>query len=93
MPEFLGGSRGIGLAVVKKLLECRIIVVMAVRNPEECQGIVEQTIERPLWKERVFYEKCDIGDMTSVREFARKIQSKFDSINLLINNGKTKFEV
>lgn len=61
---------------------------MGVRDPEKCQKIVEESIERPLWKERIYYEKCDVGDMASVRDFAKKVQGKFSSINILVNNGK-----
>lgn len=36
---------------------------------------------------KVFYEKCDTGDMEMVRIFAKNVQSKFTAIHLLINNG------
>lgn len=64
------------------------MVVMGVRNPENCREIVEKSIKRSLWKERVFYEQCDIGDMTSTKNFAKTVQQKFSSIHLLVNNGK-----
>jgi NAD(P)-dependent dehydrogenase (short-subunit alcohol dehydrogenase family) len=61
---------------------------MAVRNPKKCQEIVEESIERPLWKDRIFFEHCDVSDMSSVKDFAKKVQGKFQSINLLVNNGE-----
>lgn len=65
-------------------------VVMGVRNPEQCREIVEGTVEKSLWKDKVFYEKCDIGDMSSTKNFAKNVQQKFPSINLLINNGNSQ---
>jgi short-subunit dehydrogenase involved in D-alanine esterification of teichoic acids len=66
---------------------------MGVRKPDICREIVEKSVERSLWKDKVFYEKCDIGDMNSTKEFAKKVQQKFSSINIIINNGKFNLEV
>lgn len=83
-----GGNRGIGLDVLKKLLQCEMTVVCGVRNPDGCREIVEKSFDESLWNGKIFYEKCDTSDMGSVREFARKVQAKFTAVNLLINNGK-----
>lgn len=83
-----GGNRGIGLAVVEKLLRCEMTVIMGVRNPDKCKEIVEKLFHQPTLKGRVIFEKCDTGDMSSVREFAQKVRKEFKSIHVLINNGK-----
>jgi NAD(P)-dependent dehydrogenase (short-subunit alcohol dehydrogenase family) len=44
-----------------------------------------------LAKDKVIYEKCDTGDMQSVRDFAANVQKQFSEIHILINNGKTYF--
>ena len=36
---------------------------------------------------KVFYEKCDTGDMDSIRNFAAKVQKQFKEVHLLINNA------
>lgn len=59
-----------------------------VRNPEEAKKSVEKVINESLTKGRLFYERCDTGDMESVRSFAKKVQEKFAAIHVLINNGK-----
>lgn len=46
-------------------------------------------ISKSLTDGKLFYEKCDTGDMSSVREFAKKVQTKFSAIHVLINNGET----
>jgi NAD(P)-dependent dehydrogenase (short-subunit alcohol dehydrogenase family) len=82
-----GGNRGIGLYVVEKLLKCDMTVMLGVRNPEASKKSVEDALGKELTEGKVFYEKCDTGDMESVREFAKKVQQKLPAIHLLINNG------
>ena len=88
MAVLTGGGKGIGLAVLQKLLECEMTVVVGVRDPKLCKEIVGETFNNLNIKGRVFYEKCDVGDMASVREFASTIKKKFQAVNLLVNNGK-----
>lgn len=82
-----GGNRGIGLFVIQKLLNCDMIVMLGVRNPETSKKSVEEALGVELTRDRVFYEKCDTGDIESVREFAKKVQSRFPAVHVLINNG------
>jgi NAD(P)-dependent dehydrogenase (short-subunit alcohol dehydrogenase family) len=83
-----GGNRGIGLYVIDKLLKCEMTVLLGVRNPEASKKNVEKVLGAALTRDRVFYEKCDTGDMESVREFAKKVQGRYKAIHLLINNGE-----
>lgn len=83
-----GGNRGIGLYVIEKLLKCDMIVMLGVRNPDVSQKSVEETLGSELTKGKVFYEKCDTGDMETVKEFAKKVQQKFPAVHVLINNGE-----
>jgi NAD(P)-dependent dehydrogenase (short-subunit alcohol dehydrogenase family) len=85
-----GGNKGIGFSVLKKLLECEMTVVMGVRRPDECKQTVESELGHLEINGKVFYEKLDIGDMTSVQSFAERIREKFPAVNILINNGKDK---
>lgn len=52
---------------------------------------VETSIAESVRKDRVFYEKCDTGDMESVRDFAKKVQEKFPAVHVLVNNGNKNF--
>lgn len=88
MAVITGGNRGIGIKVVEKLLKCDMFVLMGVRNPEEARKSVEEELGLDLTRDKVFYEKCDTGDMASVREFAGKVRAKFNAIHVLINNGE-----
>lgn len=69
--------------IIKKFLQFK-----GVRDPVQAKRSVESFIDESLTEGKVFYEKCDTGDMKSVRVFAKNIQEKFKEIHLLINNGK-----
>jgi NAD(P)-dependent dehydrogenase (short-subunit alcohol dehydrogenase family) len=64
-----------------------LIHFSGVRNVEAARKSVESYIDSSLWMNKVIYEKCDVGDMTSVRQFAKCVQEQCRAINLLINNG------
>ncbi|XP_070490209.1 polyprenol dehydrogenase-like [Chironomus tepperi] len=82
-----GGNKGIGLGVLKKLLECEMTVVLAVRNPKEARESVEKNIDASLIQNRVSYEVCDMFDIETVKRFAEVVHQKHPRINLLINNA------
>ena len=60
------------------------------RNPEGARKTVESLFDKSLTSGKICYEKCDTGDMESVRGFAMKVQEKFSAIHVLINNGMTE---
>lgn len=51
--------------------------------------MVESVVDKSHTEGKIFYEKCDTGDMESVRDFAKNVQKKFAAIHILINNGET----
>lgn len=61
--------------------------VQGVRNPEDARKSIEREINSELTKGKLFIEKCDTGDMESVRAFAKKVQQSHPAIHVLINNG------
>uniref|UniRef100_A0A8D8APK7 Dehydrogenase/reductase SDR family member on chromosome X n=1 Tax=Culex pipiens TaxID=7175 RepID=A0A8D8APK7_CULPI len=83
-----GGNRGIGLRIVKKLVECDIEVILGVRNPVESKKAVEKYLEHgKVTGAKLHFEQLDIGSMKSVRAFAARVQAKFDKIHILFNNA------
>lgn len=65
---------------------------LAVRNIDVAKKSVDDYIKDPVMLQKIVYEKCDISEMTSVRNFAKNVQAKYPKINLLINNGKNRHE-
>jgi NAD(P)-dependent dehydrogenase (short-subunit alcohol dehydrogenase family) len=82
-----GGNRGIGLAVVEKLLKCDMTVMLGVRNPETSRKTIEHELGELAQNGKIFYEKCDTEDLESVKKFADKVKERFTKIHILINNA------
>lgn len=68
-------------------LDFFLLKFLGVRNPEGSKKSIDEYLGE-LAKDKVFYETCDTGDMQSVRDFARNVQSKFPEVHILINNGE-----
>lgn len=81
-----GGSRGIGLGIVKQLLKEDYYVVVASRGPLSETG--EKEFEEMLKTEPdLTYITCDIG-ITSDRESLLKlVEEKHGRVDLLVNNA------
>jgi NAD(P)-dependent dehydrogenase (short-subunit alcohol dehydrogenase family) len=58
------------------------------RNPEKAATTMQDVIKLSKSHGALHIEELDIGDMSSVRKFAAKVEIKFEKIHLLINNGK-----
>ena len=77
-----GGSRGIGRAIVEKLLEINYSVIVTARNEtDEIRALKDK------FTDKLFFIPCDISverDRKSLADFA---QSQFGKIDLLVNNA------
>ncbi|GAB0099637.1 dehydrogenase/reductase SDR family member on chromosome X [Sergentomyia squamirostris] len=82
-----GGNRGIGLEIVKKLLECNMTVVLGVRNVEGSRKAIGREIPEEKTAGKLFLEQLDTGSMKSVQKFATVIKKKYNKIHVLINNA------
>ena len=61
-------------------------VVMACRNKQKAQPILEEIMEQT-GNKNVFLMNLDLADLKSVRAFANEFKSKFDKLDILINNA------
>jgi len=92
-----GANSGIGYEAVKALSAMGAKVIMAVRSKEKGQAALNAILEDND-SAKVELMQLDLADLESVRAFANGIQSRFDRLDLLINNagvmippyGKTK---
>lgn len=92
-----GANSGIGYEAVKALSAKGAKVIMAVRSKEKGQAALNAILEDND-SAKVELMQLDLADLESVRAFANGIQSRFDRLDLLINNagvmippyGKTK---
>ncbi|XP_044003187.1 retinol dehydrogenase 11 [Aphidius gifuensis] len=86
-----GGSRGIGLAVVKMLLECNMTVIIGCRRIEAGEKAVKNIRELGVIKGKARIYKLDNSSLKSVREFVDKVKQEYEKINILINNAGVMF--
>ncbi|XP_050420618.1 retinol dehydrogenase 12-like [Adelges cooleyi] len=83
-----GGARGIGLEVVKKLLQCNLHVIVGCRDVSLGFNAIKQIA--PMNGSFVVY-KLDLKSFASVKNFAQQVLSKYDQIHLLVNNAGVMF--
>lgn len=86
-----GGSRGIGVAVVKMLLECNMTVIIGCRKIEAGENVVKKIREFGINKGEAKIYKLDNASLKSVREFVNNVKKEYQKINILINNAGVMF--
>ncbi|KAL0111887.1 hypothetical protein PUN28_013236 [Cardiocondyla obscurior] len=86
-----GGSRGIGMEVVKKLLQCDMEVIIACRTINTGENLILEMRKSGITSGRAKVYKLDNTSLKSVREFATKIKADYDKIHILINNAGIMF--
>lgn len=83
-----GGTSGIGLEIVKALLQGGHTVISTTRNSERSQQLRQELISLTNNKNLFFFE-ADFADFGSVRQFTDAVKTEFNSIDVLINNAGT----
>jgi len=81
-----GANSGIGLEAAKVLAKKGAQVVMAVRNVEKGYA-ARETILKMHKNAELEVMKLDLADLASVRAFAKDFSSRYDSLDLLLNNA------
>lgn len=80
-----GGSRGIGLAIAKKLAENGAnIAILFVGAPEEGDSAKAELEKLGVKAERYF---CDVSDFEESKKVVDEVISEFGGIDILINNA------
>lgn len=86
-----GGARGIGLHVVRMLLQCNMHVIIGCRSTEAGENAIAALRASGLSSGTVECFQLDTASLTSVRSFARKVVSAHPVINVLVNNAGIMF--
>jgi len=85
-----GSNSGIGKETALALAEKGATVVAVVRNQELGQQACE-TIVTETGNESVDMMLCDLSSMSTIRKFAEEFKSKYDRLDVLINNAGAVF--
>ncbi|WP_434401630.1 oxidoreductase [Planococcus sp. 11815] len=81
-----GANSGLGLETAKHFARLGERVILAVRDLEKGQA-AEQEIREESPEATIEVMQLDLSDLESVRTFAETFISRFDSLDLLINNA------
>jgi len=81
-----GGSSGIGLATVKRLLGAGAAVAFCGRDPRRLAQARAQLLAQ--WPDaRLLASQCDVLDPVQVSDFAQQVQTQLGAASVLINNA------
>jgi 3-oxoacyl-[acyl-carrier protein] reductase len=76
-----GGSKGLGLSIVKNLLAHNFIVATFSRGESPA---VNELMQR--FKENFYWEACDSSNFKDIKIFIKNVINKFGKVDCLINN-------
>ena len=77
-----GGTRGIGLGIVRAFLENGFSVVVSARKiSEEIESLKKE------YCGKVHFVSCDISSEADIEKLASEVKEKFGAIDLLVNNA------
>lgn len=84
-----GGSRGIGLQVVKELCCQNINTIFTSRNPHDGMTVFGTLKEH---KQYITYHPLEVSDNASVEDLFKFVSAKFPRLDILINNAGTNYD-
>jgi NAD(P)-dependent dehydrogenase (short-subunit alcohol dehydrogenase family) len=79
-----GGSRGIGLAIARRLAQQECNLIITGRDEKSLQQVSRELLRL---KVRVLTAPCDVRDPHSVDALFRSIRRQFPRIDILVNNA------
>jgi NAD(P)-dependent dehydrogenase (short-subunit alcohol dehydrogenase family) len=85
-----GATSGIGKAAATALAAMGMTLILVGRNERRASEVLYQ-IRNRIGNSNVEFLQADLSDQGAVRELARKIMSKYDRLDILINNAGARF--
>lgn len=79
-----GGSRGIGLAIAKKLAELGAEIVITARRQEELDKAAKEVRANGAKCEAI---RCDVSSLRDVEQLADKLKSRRRKLSIVVNNA------
>ncbi|KAJ0035690.1 hypothetical protein Pint_26169 [Pistacia integerrima] len=84
-----GANKGIGFAVVKRLAELGLTVILTARDVERGEKAVDLLRRQGLL--HVSFCQLDVSDSSSIRTFVLWFKNKFGVLDILVNNAAVSF--
>lgn len=79
-----GGSKGIGLAIVRSLLEKNYHVAFCYRNESDASKALDELSN---FRQKLLPVQADMANIEALKYFIDQVTQKFDRIDLLVNNA------
>jgi 3-oxoacyl-[acyl-carrier protein] reductase len=80
-----GGSRGIGLAIARRLAEAGYgVIAVARRESDELKAAIDEAAKGP---GSIAFKAYDLGDIDGLAGFAKSLRQEFGKIYGLVNNA------
>ncbi|KAG5683503.1 hypothetical protein PVAND_012778 [Polypedilum vanderplanki] len=79
-----GASAGIGASIIKDFALNGINVIALARRVEKIEELIAEFGES---NGKIFPYKCDVSDLSSIKEAFNWIEESFSTINILVNNA------
>jgi NAD(P)-dependent dehydrogenase (short-subunit alcohol dehydrogenase family) len=86
-----GGSEGIGKEAAFQLLRDEATVIFACRDEKKTLEIISK-IKNEDQRSRAIFIKLDLSDFESIKKFIEEFKSKFEQLDILINNAGAVFK-
>lgn len=81
-----GANSGIGLAASRELARKGAEVIMACRFQDKAEAAIQQIME-DIPRAKLEYIHLDLVDLASVKKFAADFKSRYDRLDVLLNNA------
>lgn len=81
-----GGSRGLGLAIARQLIDAGARVAICARDEAELERAQAELQQR---SQEVFALTCDVTEPSQVEQMIQQVKDDFGAIDILINNAGT----
>jgi retinol dehydrogenase 12 len=84
-----GSSAGIGKETARSLVKSGAKVIFATRDEQKTKNVISQILQSSpnVLPENAIFEKLNLSSLQSVLDFTKNIKSKYDKIDILINNA------
>lgn len=75
-----------GLETCKALAKAGANLIIVGRNPEKCQRTIND-LKQETGNQKINYLLADLSEMQSVRKLAKEFHTKYDKLQVLVNNA------
>ncbi|MEO8232461.1 MAG: SDR family oxidoreductase [Ignavibacteriota bacterium] len=84
-----GATSGIGKATASELAKLGFDLILTARNEIKGKSLSDSLSKE--YKIKCEFIKCDISSLNDVKTFAEKVKSKYNRLDVLVNNAGSRF--